>query len=385
VDPHPPSDPWAGRLYFADHLRVALTILVVLHHVSVIYGANTAFYYIEPPPPTDVLAYLVLLIFELLNQAYFMGFFFLLSGYFSPASLDRKGPGLFLRDRLIRLGIPLVAFMLLLNPLAAIGIWQMPVSQRKLTVPLTWAVYPKLIGPGPMWFIEMLLMFDVGYAAWRLVRTNPAPDPERIPGPPSYLQVGILVLALAIASYLTRIVAPLGASVPVLAFPTPSYLPQDISFFILGIVAFRRDWLRTISRSMGRVGFAVALGATILLFPIALTGKLHFLGGGYWQSGVYALWDSLFLVGMILGLITLFRRLFNRTGRSAGSSLATPIPSTSFTRRSSSSSPWRSGRSIRSSCSSLVWPQSSRFRSASPRAMSFERFRLRPGSSDTRG
>ncbi|MGA2111129.1 MAG: hypothetical protein ABSG98_03130 [Anaerolineales bacterium] len=40
---------------------------MVLHHVSVIYGANTPFSYIEPPPPTDVLAYLVLLIFELLN------------------------------------------------------------------------------------------------------------------------------------------------------------------------------------------------------------------------------------------------------------------------------------------------------------------------------
>jgi len=125
-----------------------------------------------------------------------MGFFFLLSGYFSPASFDRKGPGVFLRDRLIRLGIPLVAFMLLLNPLAAIGIWQMPVSLRKLTAPLTRAVYPKLIGPGPMWFVEMLLMFDVGYAAWRLVRRNPAPDPARKAGSPSYLQVGIFVLAL---------------------------------------------------------------------------------------------------------------------------------------------------------------------------------------------
>jgi peptidoglycan/LPS O-acetylase OafA/YrhL len=95
---------------------------------------------------------------------------------------------------------------------------------------------------------------------------------------------------------------------------TSPYLPQYISFFILGIVAFRRDWLPTIPRSMGRVGFAVTAGATILLFPIALTGKSDFLGGGYWQSGVYALWDSIFSVGMVLGLITLFRRLFNRTG-----------------------------------------------------------------------
>ena len=29
------------RLFFLDHLRAALTILVVLHHLAVIYGATT--------------------------------------------------------------------------------------------------------------------------------------------------------------------------------------------------------------------------------------------------------------------------------------------------------------------------------------------------------
>ena len=47
-------------------------------------------------------------IFIDINQAYFMGLLFLISGYFSPQSLDRKGPARFVRDRLIRLGIPLV-------------------------------------------------------------------------------------------------------------------------------------------------------------------------------------------------------------------------------------------------------------------------------------
>jgi glucan biosynthesis protein C len=79
-------------------------------------------------------------------------------------------------------------------------------------------------------------------------------------------------------------------------------------------VAFRRDWLRTIPASMGKVGFAVALGGTILLFPPALLSKTLFLGGGTWRSGVYALWDSTFAVGVCLGLIALFRGVLNRTG-----------------------------------------------------------------------
>lgn len=51
-----------SRLIFVDHLRAALIILVVLHHLAVIYGANTSFYYLEPAYG-DVLALVVLVIF----------------------------------------------------------------------------------------------------------------------------------------------------------------------------------------------------------------------------------------------------------------------------------------------------------------------------------
>ena len=42
-------------------------------------------------------------------QAFALGFFFMISGYFTPVSFDRKGGWGFLRDRFIRLGIPLAA------------------------------------------------------------------------------------------------------------------------------------------------------------------------------------------------------------------------------------------------------------------------------------
>jgi fucose 4-O-acetylase-like acetyltransferase len=151
-----------NRLFFVDNLRAMLMILVVLHHLAVIYGANTPFYYMEPAYQ-DILALLVLVIFQLINQAYFMGFFFLISGYFTPGSFDHKGPASFLKDRLLRLGIPTLVFMFVLNPIASIGIYQMPASLTGITTPLTWQQYPKLIGFGLMWFAIMLLIFDIGY------------------------------------------------------------------------------------------------------------------------------------------------------------------------------------------------------------------------------
>jgi hypothetical protein len=46
-----------------------------------------------------------------------MGFLSLLAGYFTPGSLERKGYARFLGDRFLRLGLPLLAFGLILGPL----------------------------------------------------------------------------------------------------------------------------------------------------------------------------------------------------------------------------------------------------------------------------
>ncbi len=131
--------------------------------------------------------------------------------------------------------------------------------------------------------------------------------------PPSYRKIGIFVLALALASYLLRIIVPMGKTV--LDFPTLAYLPQYLSFFVLGVIAYRRDWFRAVPSSMGRRGFVAAVVATLVLFPIPILGILGgtfgFLGNGTWPSAVYALWDSIFAVGMTLAAIPFFRRYFN--------------------------------------------------------------------------
>jgi hypothetical protein len=309
----------SARLFFVDHLRAALTILVVLHHLAVIYAANSSFYYVEPPYG-DVLALLILVVFQLFNQAYFMGFFFLLSGYFSPRSFDRKGLVPFLKDRLLRLGIPLLVFLFVLNPIASIGVWQMPTELTHITTPLSWQLYPTLIGQGPLWFATMLLIFDFGYAALRWIaqrhtaqRPAPQSSGDLNSAPPSSRAIGVFIVALALASYLIRIVLPLGKAL--FNFPTLAYLPEYLSFFVVGVIASRRNWLQTLPNSMGKVGLAVALVATLTLFPLALSGQLNFLGEGHWQSAAYALWDSAFAVGVCLALITFFRRFFNQQGQ----------------------------------------------------------------------
>ena len=99
-----------------DALRAAVTLLVVFHHTAITYGAIGGWYYKEIAPSIS-LSGVLLILFCTINQAWFMGLFFLLSGYFTPPALDRHGAARFVRERMIRLGIPLLVYFLLLHPL----------------------------------------------------------------------------------------------------------------------------------------------------------------------------------------------------------------------------------------------------------------------------
>jgi len=295
-----------SRMFFIDNLRIYLTILVILHHLSVIYAANTNFYYLEPTK--SIVSIVVLVFFQLFNQAYFMGLFFFLSGYFSPGSYDRKGPLIFLKDRLLRLGIPIIIYYYLLGPIASIGFFQMPSSITGNTSPFFWRV-----GIGPLWFVAMLLIFDLSYLLWRKIKQNQPVKLEQVSAPaPKFRTILLFILALTVASYLIRIIAPIGKYF--VFFPSLAYLPQYISFFILGTMACQRDWICSIPSKYGKNGF-IAVLMSILLFLVAISPKfgssIAYIGGGTIQSGLYALWDSIFSVGLCLALIVFFRRFFD--------------------------------------------------------------------------
>ena len=112
----PPAAVQQGtRLLFIDNLRVLLICGVVVEHLAVTYGGVGSWYYHDPA--TTLLTAILLTILTGIGIATGMGSFFLIAGYFTPGSYDRKGAASFLRDRLVRLGIPLLLYDLLLDPL----------------------------------------------------------------------------------------------------------------------------------------------------------------------------------------------------------------------------------------------------------------------------
>ena len=222
------------RDFYIDCLRSVMIALVVLHHAAITYGASGGWFYHELSP-SAALSSKILTLSAGTNQAYSMGFLFLLAGYFTPGSLERKGYARFLSDRFLRLGLPLLAFGLILGPLTVAMVTAAEGNGF-------WSTFVWRWDPGPLWFVQALLMFSLAYCAWRAWFGAPLTTTQRAPRPvPNYgwwllSAVGVGTAALAI-----RQVVPTGVNVIGLQL---GYFASYIFLFSLGIAAWRHDWLR---------------------------------------------------------------------------------------------------------------------------------------------
>ena len=155
--------PETKRIHYLDNIRIYLTVIVILQHLTITYGAPGGWYYREFDfHQLDTITLAALVLFVAANQAYFMGFFFFLGGYFSNSSLKRKDSGGFLIQRIIRLGIPLLLFVYGISPILKFIegylLYSQPLSLENLQ-----KIYKSIVFGyelGPMWFVLLMLIFS---------------------------------------------------------------------------------------------------------------------------------------------------------------------------------------------------------------------------------
>jgi glucans biosynthesis protein C len=303
------------RLLFVDNLRILLICGVLVVHLNNTYGWLGAWMYRDPATP-DFFTAAFLWPLQSIGMACFMGIFFLLSGYFTPGSYDHKGGVAFVRDRLIRLGIPWLVYSLLLQPLVYYIARGLPGS--------FWSFYPTYfqqvdkIADGPIWFVELLLFFSLVYAAWRWLsrhRTQMTASTGKLPG---YLAILGFICALGLVTFVVRLWWALGFQPGPFNVPL-GYLPQFISLYVVGIVASRRNWFFTLTTRMGR-DWSLIAGLSTLIFMLGwvIAGTHTGSSGGFnWLAFGGALLESFLVVGVGLGLLVLFRERWNHQGRVA--------------------------------------------------------------------
>jgi glucan biosynthesis protein C len=300
------------RLAYLDNLKVLLVVGVIAVHSAVTYGFDGTWYLESYDEMAGVLVD-ALTVVIVIGWLFGLGMFFLIAGRLSGPSLDRKGPGWFARERAIRLGAPVLAYVLLVSP----ALEYFHYRENEGGTEGFWSFFGDQIwhlGPGPTWFLEALLAFSLGYAllrAWRAPSSAPSSAPLR------GRHVAAVAGAIAASSFVAHLAWPIGSEQFHLQL---GMFPQYLILFSLGAAAGRRGWLETLPGELRRrCGLAAAL--TALAMPaILLAGDFfaggaaeeRFLGGWHWQAAAASLTEGVLATCVSLWAVGHFRRRHNQ-------------------------------------------------------------------------
>jgi fucose 4-O-acetylase-like acetyltransferase len=294
------------RVIYLDKLKVGLTILVIAHHAAQAYGPTGGQWPIFSPERSALLGP-----FFAVNASFFMGLFFLISGYFVPRAFDRKGATTFLQDRFQRLGIPLLFFCLLITgPMLYFSqdephsFWQFVNHVYANEVQTLFA---------HMWFVAHLLVYAIGYALWRWLTQHNLFTGKSILSVPTHRTILTYVLVLTIGTAVVRIWYPIDRWVTLLVFPAEvAHLPQYVSLFVIGMMAYRGDWLQKLPTATGMIWLWIGLTAAGGRYAYSLLDGREWLPLFLTTSGLFwSLWEALICVGLCVGLLVLFRERDN--------------------------------------------------------------------------
>lgn len=311
--------PRATRSAYLDNLRSFVIFLVVAMHSNVTYSGMGGWYYKEGNPGAlDPLSLLCFGFYGSFTQAWFMGLLFFLAAAFAARSLSKRGPAAFVKERLFRLGAPLLLYVFVITPFMGYYLQNFDGIRNRSGFGEAYFLYMKsllwLESTGPLWFAEALLIFSALYAAWRTVRprrTATAP----LGTPPSTRTILLIMLGTGLAAFSIRLYFPIGTDVLNLQF---SFFASYISLFLLGLKAGENGWFEALLDKNGLRWFAVVLAAGVPLWLIlmvaggALSGRLHIEGGLYWQSFAYAFWEAAVAIGFSIGISAFFKRYLNK-------------------------------------------------------------------------
>jgi hypothetical protein len=251
------------------------------------------------------------LAFLLLGGLFLMALFFLIGGLLTEGSLARKGPSRYVTDRLLRLGVPLAVYTVvvwplleyaLFGPFKHVGFWRSVTNGDPI------------LDNGPMWFVGVLLAFSLALVGWR--RLFPPPPPTV--GQLRWRTLVMLVSAVAAATFLVRIVLPIDSNQPMnlKLWGWPGY----VTMFGLGVAAARRDWLRPVPRMLARRSGTATLASTIALVALVVTSDLRgldldvFFGGWTLWAFVWATLEGTLTVAGPIWVLSVAQRRLNGTG-----------------------------------------------------------------------
>lgn len=284
-----------NRILYIDVIKVVLTCLVVAHHAGQAYGPTGGMWVLKDKANAEWLGK-----FFFVNASYMMGLYFFISGYFMLFSLNRKSTNQFIKDRLVRLGIPYLFFtFFVFLPFNYLGDTSGN-NVLEVLVDTYWNKPP--MASGHLWFVASLLVYSLIY----MLLFRPKNHSDSLKPFRTYYAV-IYILLLSLISGLVRIYYPIDTwrtwFIPV----EVAHIPQYFSLFIIGTLFNRYQWLESFKPMTGIYFFVIAVLTYFFQNTLPMEIKNHWLT----ESTI----ESLLCVGISMSLLTLFRFYGNKTNK----------------------------------------------------------------------
>jgi len=305
------------RNFSLDRTRTFLTLVVLAHHAVIPY---TYFGHTDPKYWIGFDAVV------LATDSFFMAMFFFLSGLFVWPSLSHKAPHVFVRDRLLRLGLPFAICALTVIPVAYYAL-SLRLDPEISFSDFWWKTIT--VGPwpsGPIWFVWVLLAFDL--TASLLYRLSPGlVDPiNRLSLRAHERPLDFFLFMLAVTAVVY---------IPARVYYTPNHWfefgPFSVqssrvllyaAYFFIGAGVGAANFDRGLLGADGRLaksgwGWAIATLVPYCLLWGLIAIKREILGNPgtlpHWYEAVYSLFFVAFSAAILFAILAYFLR-FKRSG-----------------------------------------------------------------------
>ncbi|WP_252856821.1 acyltransferase family protein [Photobacterium angustum] len=254
---------------------------------------NSNGFNLPPVKETMQYQYEILDTFVIINASFFMSLFFFISAYFVIPSIERKGAGKFMLDKLKRLGIPTLITLLVIFPMMSLDYATSNIKGIFLT---------GNIDLGVTWFCWTLIVFSGVFALCSQITSGSQKSFVDKPIPAIWKILLFAIIMIPFNFFGLYMMEALGSNF--LGFHLLKFFPMYISMFYFGILAYRYQWLDKLERKHAFLGILMWV-AGLFIYKVA---------SAYGLNGEVAM-RGFTVIGMSMFLLYSFKKLCNTKGR----------------------------------------------------------------------
>lgn len=332
------ANPPRQRLFFLDNLRYFIVLCVIVLHAALAYSKLTPWWPVQEVDPGIAGAFDVIV---LITDVFIMPIMFFIAGFFALRSIRKKGGWPFIRSKLTRIGIPLLAGATVIVPMIGyIYEYFRSTDAASAGYAAYWITYLKGFGNfyvgyitsyaqpshNYFWFLSLLFWFFVAFACLYAIKAKwfghksvvlESKDSNNSSALPMLLGLGVMTgtsLVIMVPLFTVNGHEPWIIIANLVQFQ-PTRLFLYVFYFPAGIYAAWKGWF-TNGNAVGRLRIWLPVCLAMMLLFL---GSVQKMGGGTTPSLpvllVYCFSRAFLCLSIFMVLISFAYRYWNQDSK----------------------------------------------------------------------